>query len=45
MAKAKVFLVEDDPAQADVTSEMLRKSGYDVVCAKAIALCAAGGVT
>ena len=33
MAKAKVFLVEDDPAQADVTSEMLRKSGYDVVCA------------
>ncbi|MGD1075104.1 MAG: response regulator, partial [Thermodesulfovibrionales bacterium] len=30
MAKARVLLVEDDRLQADVTTEMLRKSGYDV---------------
>jgi diguanylate cyclase (GGDEF)-like protein len=30
VAKARVLLVEDDRLQADVTTEMLRKSGYDV---------------
>lgn len=31
MAKAKVLLVEDDPAQANVTKKILQTAGYDVL--------------
>jgi len=34
MAKAKVLLVEDDPVQASVTIELLRKTGYEVLHAE-----------